>query len=163
MTDSSARKWRSAALGAGRARDRLTRRRLESAFWDIRLRPHSEFRVATPTFLKWIAVAAPAPACHERHCGANRILCRQSGEVVAPSEAVGVRIASRTSAEGQGKAQNTSLGHSLRPATWNLLGVASGCPLQSPWWLVRQHLDAIAAAVNAAAPGSYMEVEIPFK
>jgi hypothetical protein len=33
----------------------------------------------------------------------------------------------------------------------------------SPWWLVRQHLDAIAAAVNAATPGSYMQVEIPFK
>ena len=33
----------------------------------------------------------------------------------------------------------------------------------SPWWLVRQHLDAIAAAVNAATPGSYLEVEIPFK
>jgi len=33
----------------------------------------------------------------------------------------------------------------------------------SPWWLVRQHLDAIAAAVNAATPGSYKEVEIPFK
>jgi len=33
---------------------------------------------------------------------------------------------------------------------------------QSPWWLVRQHLDAIVAAVNAAKPGSYAEVEIPF-
>ena len=33
----------------------------------------------------------------------------------------------------------------------------------SPWWLVRQHLDAIAAAVDAATPGSYTEVEIPFK
>ena len=33
----------------------------------------------------------------------------------------------------------------------------------SPWWLVRQHLDAIAAAVNAATPGSYTDVEIPFK
>jgi hypothetical protein len=33
----------------------------------------------------------------------------------------------------------------------------------SPWWLVRQHLGAIAAAVNAATPGSYAEVEIPFK
>ncbi len=33
----------------------------------------------------------------------------------------------------------------------------------SPWWLVRQHLEAIAAAVNAATPGSYTEVEIPFK
>jgi hypothetical protein len=33
----------------------------------------------------------------------------------------------------------------------------------SPWWLVRQHLDAIAAAVNAATPGSCTEVEIPFK
>jgi hypothetical protein len=32
----------------------------------------------------------------------------------------------------------------------------------SPWRLVRQHLDAIAAAVNASTPGSYMEVEIPF-
>jgi hypothetical protein len=34
---------------------------------------------------------------------------------------------------------------------------------QSPWWLVRQHLDAIVAAVDAATPGSYVEVEIPFK
>jgi hypothetical protein len=33
----------------------------------------------------------------------------------------------------------------------------------SPWWLVRQHLDAIAAAVNAATPGSYLEVPIPFR
>ena len=33
----------------------------------------------------------------------------------------------------------------------------------SPWWLVRQHLDGIVAAVNAATPGSYTEVEIPFK
>jgi hypothetical protein len=30
----------------------------------------------------------------------------------------------------------------------------------SPWWLVRQHLDEIVAA---ATPGSYAEVEIPFK
>jgi hypothetical protein len=34
---------------------------------------------------------------------------------------------------------------------------------QSPWRLVRQHLDAVAAAVNAATPGSYSEVLIPFK
>jgi len=33
----------------------------------------------------------------------------------------------------------------------------------SPWWFVRQHLDAIEAAVGAATPGSYMKVEIPFK
>jgi hypothetical protein len=33
----------------------------------------------------------------------------------------------------------------------------------SPWWLVRQHLGAIAAAVSAAVPGSYTEVEIPFE
>jgi uncharacterized protein DUF5615 len=33
----------------------------------------------------------------------------------------------------------------------------------SPWWLVRQHLDEIVAAVNAATPGSYVEVEIPFE
>jgi len=33
----------------------------------------------------------------------------------------------------------------------------------SPWWLVRQHLGAIAAAVSAAAPASYTEVEIPFE
>jgi hypothetical protein len=33
----------------------------------------------------------------------------------------------------------------------------------SPWWLVRQHLDAIAGAVTAATSGSYTEVEIPFK
>jgi hypothetical protein len=30
------------------------------------------------------------------------------------------------------------------------------------WPLVRLHLDRIAAAVNAATPGSFTEVEIPF-
>ena len=34
---------------------------------------------------------------------------------------------------------------------------------QSPWWLVRQHLDAIVAVVNAPMPGSYAEVDIPFR
>ncbi len=33
----------------------------------------------------------------------------------------------------------------------------------SPWWLVRKHLDAIIAAVDSATPGSYAEVAIPFK
>jgi hypothetical protein len=33
---------------------------------------------------------------------------------------------------------------------------------QSPWWLVRQHIDAIVAAVNAATPGSFAEVDISF-
>ena|SRR5271166_3468801 len=33
---------------------------------------------------------------------------------------------------------------------------------RSKWSLVRRHLERIAAAVNAAAPGSYVEVEIPF-
>jgi hypothetical protein len=33
----------------------------------------------------------------------------------------------------------------------------------SPWWLVRRHLDQIVAAVNAATPGSFAEVEIPFE
>ena len=32
----------------------------------------------------------------------------------------------------------------------------------SPWWLVRRHLDEIVAAVNHAMPGSYTEVDIPF-
>ena len=34
---------------------------------------------------------------------------------------------------------------------------------RSPWWLVRQHLVEIMAAVDSATPGSYSEVEIPFK
>jgi len=34
---------------------------------------------------------------------------------------------------------------------------------QSPWWLVRQNLGAIVAAVNATKPGSYFEVDIPFR
>jgi hypothetical protein len=34
---------------------------------------------------------------------------------------------------------------------------------QSPWALVRQHLDAIVAAVNATSPGSFTEVKIPFE
>ena len=33
---------------------------------------------------------------------------------------------------------------------------------KSPWWLVRQHLLEIVAAVSVAYPGSYAEVEIPF-
>jgi hypothetical protein len=31
------------------------------------------------------------------------------------------------------------------------------------WPLVKRHLDKIAAAVNAATPGSFAEVEIPFE
>ena len=33
----------------------------------------------------------------------------------------------------------------------------------SPWWLVRKHLDRIALVVAEATPGSYAEVDIPFK
>jgi hypothetical protein len=33
----------------------------------------------------------------------------------------------------------------------------------SQWPLVRLHLDRIAAAVNAATPGSYIEIDIPFR
>jgi hypothetical protein len=33
----------------------------------------------------------------------------------------------------------------------------------SQWPIVRLHLDRIAAAVEAATPGSYTEVEIPFR
>jgi len=32
----------------------------------------------------------------------------------------------------------------------------------SAWRIVRQHLDRIAAAVDEATPGSYVEVEIPY-
>ncbi len=41
--------------------------------------------------------------------------------------------------------------------------ISSVVPGQSPWWLVRQHLDAIVAAANAAIPGSFAEVDIPFQ
>jgi hypothetical protein len=33
----------------------------------------------------------------------------------------------------------------------------------SPWWLVRKHLDRIALVVAEATPGSYAKVDIPFK
>jgi hypothetical protein len=33
----------------------------------------------------------------------------------------------------------------------------------STWRVVRLYLDRVAAAVNAAPPGSYAEVDIPFK
>ncbi len=33
----------------------------------------------------------------------------------------------------------------------------------SAWRIVREHLDSVAAVVNEATPGSYSEVEIPFK
>jgi hypothetical protein len=47
----------------------------------------------------------------------------------------------------------------------NLLGrkIAIVVLGNSPWWLVRQHLDEIAAAVLASKPGSYTEVDIPFQ
>jgi hypothetical protein len=36
--------------------------------------------------------------------------------------------------------------------------------LSTPQWpIVRLHMERIAAAVNAATPGSYAEVDIPFK
>jgi hypothetical protein len=36
--------------------------------------------------------------------------------------------------------------------------------LSTPQWpLVRLHMERIAAAVNAATPGSYAEVDIPFR
>lgn len=36
--------------------------------------------------------------------------------------------------------------------------------LSTPQWpLVRLHTEKVAAAVNAATPGSYVEVEIPYK
>ena len=34
---------------------------------------------------------------------------------------------------------------------------------QGRWRLVRQRLEAIAAAVEAATPGSYVEVEVPIE
>jgi hypothetical protein len=33
----------------------------------------------------------------------------------------------------------------------------------SAWRMVRKHLDWVVAAVNAATPGSYAEVKIPFE
>ena|SRR3984957_12496585 len=33
----------------------------------------------------------------------------------------------------------------------------------SAWRIVRKHLDRVAAAVNTATPGSYTEVEVPFR
>jgi hypothetical protein len=33
----------------------------------------------------------------------------------------------------------------------------------SAWRMARQYVDRIVAAVNAATPGSYAAVEIPFK
>jgi len=33
----------------------------------------------------------------------------------------------------------------------------------STWRILRLHLDRVASAVNAAIPGSYAEVDIPFK
>jgi hypothetical protein len=33
----------------------------------------------------------------------------------------------------------------------------------SAWRMVRKHLDRVTAAVNAATPGSYAEVDIPFE
>ena len=45
----------------------------------------------------------------------------------------------------------------------NLSGrkIAIVVPGNSPWPLVRRHITGIVAAVNAALPGSYVEVDIP--
>jgi hypothetical protein len=41
--------------------------------------------------------------------------------------------------------------------------ISIAVPGQSPWWLVRQHVDAIVTAANAPTPGSCAEVEIRFQ
>jgi len=47
----------------------------------------------------------------------------------------------------------------------NLTGrkIALVIPGNQQWPLVRLHLDLIAAAVSAATPGSFAEVDIPFE
>lgn len=47
----------------------------------------------------------------------------------------------------------------------NLKGrkIAIVVPGNSAWRMVRQYVDRVVAATNAATPGSYAEVEIPFK
>ena len=41
--------------------------------------------------------------------------------------------------------------------------IALVIPGNQQWPLVKLHLDKIAAAVNAATPGSFVELEIPFE
>lgn len=53
--------------------------------------------------------------------------------------------------------KNIAYRQNLAPRTISIVVLG-----QSSWWLVRQHLDAIVAAVNATTPGNYTEVEIPF-
>jgi len=83
-----------------------------------------------------------------RELGWDRI---SNGELLTKAEAAGFGVLLTT--DKQIRYQQNLKGR-------NIAIVVLG---NSAWRLVRMHLDRIAAVVNAATPGSYAEVEIPFK
>jgi predicted nuclease of predicted toxin-antitoxin system len=75
----------------------------------------------------------------------------QNGELIQKAEEAGYEVLLSTDKNIQYQ-QNLS-GRKIAPV---VLG-------NQQWPLVKLHLEKIAAAVNAATPGSFVEVEIPFE
>jgi hypothetical protein len=81
-----------------------------------------------------------------KDCGWDRL---SNGELIAAAEKAGFEVL-LTADKNMRYQQNLT----ERKIAVVVLG-------KSPWRLVRLHLDEIAAAVDAASPGSYAEVDIP--
>ncbi len=75
----------------------------------------------------------------------------ENGELIQQAEAAGYEVLLSTD-------KNIRYQQNLTGRKIALVVLAN-----SQWPIVRLDLDRIAAAVNAAAPGSYTEVEIPFE
>jgi hypothetical protein len=74
-----------------------------------------------------------------------------NGELIAKAEAAGFEILLTTD-------KQIRYQQNLKGRTIAILVLGN-----SAWRMVRKHHDRVVAAVNAARPGSYAEVEIPFK
>jgi hypothetical protein len=81
-------------------------------------------------------------------CGWNRI---SNGELLTTAEAAGFELLLTTD-------KNIRYQQNLKGRRIAIVVLGN-----SAWRVVRKHLDRVAAAVNAATPGSYAEVEIPFE
>lgn len=74
-----------------------------------------------------------------------------NGELLKAAERAGFEVLVTTD-------KNMAAQQNLRSRTLAIVVLGN-----SQWRIVQRHVRKIAAAVNAATPGSYAKVEIPFK
>lgn len=75
----------------------------------------------------------------------------QNGELIAAAEAAGFDLLLTT---------DKNIRHQQNLAGRKIAFIVLG---NQQWPILRRHLDRVANAVNAALPGSYFEVEVPFE